>query len=147
MKFLSNGATEKVVENATEKRENLIRIFQENLHNKYTSYAVIFILCEFLNCVVVVLVFFITNAFLDNHFLFYGPNVIMYYRLPNEEQQLSLKGDKYEHRQNPMCEAFPRVASCDYIRYGGGGVQEHRSAICVLGLNMINDKVLIVHQN
>ena len=40
-----------------------------------------------------------------------------------------------------MCEAFPRIAPCDYVRYGMGGGQEHRSAICVLGLNMINDKV------
>jgi hypothetical protein len=36
---------------------------------------------------------------------------------------------------------FPRIASCEYVRYGVGGVQETRSALCILGLNMINDKV------
>ena len=64
----------------------------------------------------------------------YGPAVIMYYNLPPEERSLS-------HGYNPMCEAFPRIASCDYVRYGTGGAQENRSAICILGLNMINDKV------
>lgn len=33
------------------------------------------------------------------------------------------------------------VATCNYIRYGRGGGQEIKNAICVLGLNMINDKV------
>ena len=39
------------------------------------------------------------------------------------------------------------VATCNYIRYGRGGGQEIKNAICVLGLNMINDKVLIVTIN
>ena len=34
------------------------------------------------------------------------------------------------------------VATCNYIRYGRGGGQEIKNAICVLGLNMINDKVM-----
>ena len=36
------------------------------------------------------------------------------------------------------------VATCNYIRYGRGGGQEIKNAICVLGLNMINDKVKII---
>ncbi|QQP31610.1 Innexin, partial [Caligus rogercresseyi] len=43
---------------------------------------------------------------------------------------------------NPMCEVFPKVASCDFHRYGMGGGKDNRFGICVLGLNMINDKVL-----
>ena len=42
---------------------------------------------------------------------------------------------------NPMCETFPRIAACNYIRYGTGGGQDVKNAICILGLNMINDKV------
>ncbi len=67
-------------------------------------------------------------------FFRYGPSVVMYYNLPEEERSLT-------SGINPMCESFPRIASCNYVRYGGGGVQETRSAICILGLNMINDKV------
>ena len=58
----------------------------------------------------------------------------MYYRLPYEEQRLSVQA-------NPMCEAFPRIAACDYHRFGSGGLQEKVNAICILALNVINDKV------
>ena len=41
------------------------------------------------------------------------------------------------------CKCF-RIASCDWYRFGTGGKQETINAICVLGLNMINDKVFLV---
>lgn len=55
----------------------------------------------------------------------------MYYNHPPEERDMV----------NPMCETFPRIAACNYVRYGSGGGQETKNAICILGLNMINDKV------
>merc|ERR1711970_1455307 len=36
------------------------------------------------------------------------------------------------------------MTSCDYYRYGLGGKQERINAICVLTLNIINDKVFYV---
>ena len=63
----------------------------------------------------------------------YGPSVVQYYRMPSDERQSFMV--------NPMCEAFPRIAACHYYRYGSGGRQEMLDAICILGLNMINDKV------
>lgn len=133
MKFLAKGATEKIVEDADEKRESLIRTFHDHLHNKYNAYAAWFLCCEQLNFTVVLSQWFITNRFLKYQFLRYGPAVISYYNLPPEERSLT-------QGVNPMCEAFPRIASCNYVRYGTGGGQEVRSAICILGLNMINDK-------
>ena len=38
---------------------------------------------------------------------------------------------------------FAAVAVCRYQRYGRGGGQETKGALCVLSLNMINDKVAI----
>ena len=35
-------------------------------------------------------------------------------------------------------------ATCDYYRWGPGGRQENVNAICVLALNMINDKVFLI---
>ena len=32
------------------------------------------------------------------------------------------------------------VAVCNYQRYGRGGGQETKGALCILSLNMINDK-------
>ena len=56
-------------------------------------------------------------------------------RVPVEERSLNTTA-------NPMCEVFPKVASCDYYRYAriAGGL-EMKNAICILNLNMINDKV------
>jgi len=46
--------------------------------------------------------------------------------------------------KNPMCNTFPRIASCNYWRWGSGGRQENINAICILGLNHINDKVFLL---
>ena len=43
-----------------------------------------------------------------------------------------------------MCEVFPKMAACKYHRYGMGGREDNRHAICILGLNMINDKVFML---
>ena len=99
-----------------------------------------------------------TNAFLGGTFLTYGMDVHMYFRAPPEENHRL-------GRHNPMCEAFPRVvqvsssyffpslsrnltklcpsqvASCSYFQYGGGGEQARLDALCILALNIINDKV------
>ena len=45
---------------------------------------------------------------------------------------------------NPMCRSFPRIAGCDYHRFGPGGHPASISAICVLGLNVINDKIFFL---
>ena len=133
MKYLAKGATGKIVEEADEKRDDLIVTFREHLDNKYNLYAFWFFICEQLNFVVVISQWFITTKFLKFPFMRYGPSVVEYYSVPSEERKALMV--------NPMCEAFPRIASCQYYRYGTGGAQEIKDAICILGLNMINDKV------
>ena len=59
-----------------------------------------------------------------------------YYSLQPEERKMQGLND-------PMCEIFPKIAACRYHRYGMGGQEDDRHAICILGLNMINDKVFI----
>ena len=40
-----------------------------------------------------------------------------------------------------MCYTFPRIVSCEYYRFASGGGQDKISALCILGLNIVNDKV------
>ena len=47
-------------------------------------------------------------------------------------------GDIYD-KNNIQTKIY--LASCDYWRYGAGGRQENINAICILNLNVINDKV------
>lgn len=63
--------------------------------------------------------------------------MVQYYLLPAEELAM-------RDLVNPMCEAFPRVASCTYWKYGGGGRQTGLSALCILALNIIIDKIYLV---
>ena len=66
--------------------------------------------------------------------LIYDKIIIHYFSIPHEEMQ---------RRQNPMCYVFPRIVSCDYHRFGTGGEQENLNSICILALNIINDKVFL----
>lgn len=134
MNFLVKGNQGRVVEDAEEKKEKLLVQFCEHVHNKFNKYAFCFFLCELLNILISVSQILVTNAFLNNQFLDYGYLVYRYYRLPSEERQMG-------STVNPMCEVFPKVATCNYVRYGRGGGQEIKNAICILSLNIINDKV------
>ncbi|XP_040575378.1 innexin inx2 isoform X1 [Lepeophtheirus salmonis] len=136
MGYLVKGTTGRVVENADEKKGNLLRNFQIHIHNKFSAYAFCFFFCELLNVILVIFAIFITHKFLNNQFLTYGLDVYLYFSLPPEERIR-------QETVNPMCEVFPKIAACDFHRYGMGGGMDNRFGICVLGLNMINDKVFV----
>jgi len=137
MKFFGKGTTTRLIEEPEEKKQKLVQFFSENIHNKYNIYYFGFIVCEISNTLMVIIVGIITHVFLNYQFLGYGFRTWMYYRLPPEEQ-------KMVGRTNPMCETFPRIASCDYHRFGTGGKPEKINALCILALNIINDKVFLV---
>jgi len=85
--------------------------------------------------VVVVVHFRLTARFLHEGYDTYGWDVLSFYSMSQEEQ-----GDA----TNPLCHLFPRMASCNYYRFGSAGFQEKINAICVLALNVINDKVFAI---
>lgn len=134
MNFLVKGNQGRVIEESAEKERKLLSNFIEHVHNKFNKYAFCFFFCELLNIIISLSQLFITNAFLNYQFLDYGYLVYRYYRLPPEERMSGLA-------VNPMCEVFPKVATCNYVRYGRGGGQENKNSMCILNLNMINDKV------
>lgn len=137
MKFLGKGTTGRIIEDGDDKRDKMLRVFRDNLQNKYNRYAFIFFACEVLNLIVVISQFLITNIFLEYQFTWYGPTVWRYYNLPAEESAMA-------QIKNPMCEVFPRVASCTYWRYGSGGGQTQLQALCILSLNIVIDKVYLI---
>jgi len=137
MKLFRKGTTARFIEDQDEKREKLVQFFCRNIHNKYNIYFCGFVFCEFLNFAIVCAAFFLSHRFLHFRFFEYGYQVWQYYLLPPEEQRMP--GVK-----NPMCHVFPRIAFCDYWRFGTGGHQENVNAICILALNIINDKVFLV---
>merc|ERR1719153_1524250 len=134
MKYFGKGTRSRYIEDKDQKRDRLITYFRKTVSNKYTVYFGGFIFCELLNILIVIGHFYITDLFLNKRYLTYGWDVAVFYALPTEEK-------KGPWVVNPFCHTFPRVASCNYFRYGAGGDQEKINAICILALNIINDKV------
>jgi len=138
MSYIVKGTTNRrFVDDADEKISKMLKLFQEHVHNKFNRYAFGFFFCELMNICLAILSVFLTHKFLLDQYLPYGLQLYRYYTIePEERVRLGLN--------DPMCEVFPKMASCRYQRYGMGGREDNRHAICILGLNMINDKVFIV---
>merc|ERR1719483_147300 len=139
MHFLVDGLQGLGVEKSTEKDKikKLLNNYQEHVHNKFNNYAYCFFFCELMNIFVSISQIFVTDIFLNYQFMDYGYAVFNYYRLDEEERNLG-------EVVNPMCHVFPKVATCNYMRYGRGGGLDSRLALCILGLNIINDKVFLI---
>lgn len=45
---------------------------------------------------------------------------------------------------NTMNQVFPKITKCEYFRYGPSGTIETRDALCVLPLNILNEKLFLV---
>ena len=44
---------------------------------------------------------------------------------------------------DPMIKIFPRVTKCTFYKYGSSGSIVNHDAICILALNVINEKIYI----
>jgi len=93
------------------------------------AYSLVFIGCEVLNFVMVLLNFWFTNYYLSGAFHNYGPRVLSF-----------LNGDP-DSDLNPMNQVFPKVAKCDFHKYGASGNIVRYDIMCVLALNIINEKI------
>ncbi|CAG0905004.1 unnamed protein product [Cyprideis torosa] len=104
-----------------------------NMEKKYHSYYLFlkFVLCEFLNFANVMINIYLTNVFLDHEFTTYGTEVI---RFAQEDQ---------ENRTDPMRKIFPRVTKCTWYQYGPSGSLNKLDTLCVLALNIVNEKVYV----
>jgi len=74
---------------------------------------------------------YLTDYFLHGKFLDYGSRLLAYY-------------DQYDLAWDPMDEIFPKVTKCQFNKHGmGGGIQNH-DALCLLPLNIVNEKMYLV---
>ena len=48
-----------------------------------------------------------------------------------------------ENRVDPMPRVFPRMTKCTFHKYGGSGTIQRLDALCVLGMNILNEKIYI----
>ena len=118
---------------ADAKRERiklLVEYFTTNKHN-HNVYALKFFFCEILNFVNVFGQIYFTDLFLDGAFTTYGTDVLAM------SETDALDG------VDPMSRIFPKMAKCTFHKFGPSGTVEKFDGLCVLPLNIINEKIYI----
>lgn len=95
------------------------------------TFFIKFVVCEILNFANVVGQIYLTDAFLGYQFTKYGRDVF------------SQSEENLNNRVDPMHQVFPKVAKCNFHKYGPSGTITKHDALCVLPLNVINEKIYI----
>lgn len=72
------------------------------------------------------------NRFFDGEFMDYGFKV------------MQLSDEIQEKRMDPMIYIFPRITKCTFYKYGPSGTMQTHDSLCVLPLNIINEKAYIL---
>lgn len=108
----------------------LLDYFHTNLHCQ-NFYAIRFMICEVLNFVNVVAQIYFVDYFLDGEFSTYGSDVIKFTELEPED------------RADPMARVFPKVTKCTFHKYGPSGSVQKFDGLCVLPLNIVNEKIYV----
>ncbi|CAL1301930.1 unnamed protein product [Larinioides sclopetarius] len=108
----------------------LVDYLVANLHN-HNVYFTSYIFCEVMNFVNVVGQIYLIDTFLGGEFTQYGLKVIQF------------TGWDGTLRYDPMIHVFPRVTKCLFYVYGPGGSVNKVDAMCILPINIINEKIYI----
>jgi len=111
--------------------ETLVRYVKETFHH-HNLYAFKYFLCDILNFANVVGQMYLINRFLGGAFLNYGTEVLKW------------SDAEPEDRTDPMIDVFPRITKCTFHKYGPSGTIENHDAMCVLALNIINEKIYVM---
>jgi hypothetical protein len=117
-------------DNKRDRLKLLLDYFQTNLHCQ-NFYAIRFIICEVLNFVNVVAQIYFVDYFLDGEFSTYGSDVIRFTEMEPDE------------RADPMARVFPKVTKCTFHKYGPSGTVQKFDGLCVLPLNIVNEKIYV----
>lgn len=118
----------------TEKKTEQITLLADYLKanlSYHNVYFYSFMVCEFLNFFNVIAQMYIVDSFLGGTFSTYGLDVIKHTEIDPEL------------RVDPMIRIFPRMTKCTFHRYGSSGDVQKHDALCILPLNIINEKIYI----
>lgn len=117
-------------EERTSRQSRLVHYIFRSL-KMHNGYAFGYFFCELLNFLNVILNIVIMDRFLGGAFMTYGTDVL---RMSNMNQ---------EERFDPMVSVFPRVTKCTFLKYGASGTIQKHDALCVLAVNILNEKIYI----
>ncbi|XP_055525310.1 innexin inx3 [Wyeomyia smithii] len=133
MRMISDGLRGNMTLSMEERRGRQSRLVRYLFDSKKThnAYSFGYFFCEALNFINVVGNIFFVDKFLGGAFLTYGSDVLKFSDMDQE------------NRSDPMIEIFPRVTKCTFHKYGPSGSIMKHDALCVLALNILNEKIYI----
>merc|ERR1712142_13352 len=97
----------------------------------HNTWALKMLICELLTLVNVVGNIYLIATFLGGEFSSYGLQVA------------SLVEVDPQNRIDPMSRVFPRMTKCLYQKYGPSGSIQTHDALCMLPINVINEKIYV----
>ncbi|XP_037027425.1 innexin inx3 [Bradysia coprophila] len=124
------GVLTSSIDERVSRQRRLIKYIYDSIRT-HNTYSFGYFFCELLNFVNVVGNIFFVDKFLGGAFLTYGTDVV---KFSNMNQ---------ENRSDPMVEVFPRVTKCTFHKFGASGSIQKHDALCVLALNILNEKIYI----
>lgn len=132
IRMLVQGLNEPIVDPDSKQDQIALIVKYFRLHRgTHGLYAIRYFLCEFLNFVNVIGMIYFTDFFLGYEFSRYGLDVVSYSEMEPED------------RPDPMHQVFPKVTKCTFHKYGPSGTVQKHDGLCVLPLNIINEKIFI----
>jgi len=102
-----------------------------DMKGEHRWWAIKFYFCEALNLINVIVQIAVTDRFLGGSFSNFGL------------EAASWSDIEAEDRVDPMYKVFPRITKCMFHKYGVSGTIEKFDALCVLGMNIINEKIFV----
>ncbi|RWS21856.1 Innexin shaking-B-like protein, partial [Leptotrombidium deliense] len=112
------------------KRDLLVNYLRSS-RGHHNWYAAKFFFCELLAFANVVGQMYLLDKFFDGEFMRYGLEVLEFQSADDET------------RVDPMVRIFPKVTKCRFYMYGPSATLQTIDALCLLPLNIINEKIYI----
>ncbi|XP_035222703.1 innexin inx2-like [Stegodyphus dumicola] len=114
-----------------ELNKNLLLGYLKTHLRYHSTYVTCFTFCEILNFINVIGQIYLIDTFLGGEFSRYGVEVLKFTDIDQE------------YRTDPMVKVFPRMTKCTFHRYGPSGDVQRYDALCILPLNILNEKIYI----
>jgi len=112
-------------------KEKMLAHYVIESMNTHNYWAVKMLFIDVINLVNVIGNILFIDLFLGGEFSTYGIRVLSFLDADSEE------------RIDPMAVVFPRVTKCTYRKYGPSGTVQYHDSICVLPINIINEKIYV----
>lgn len=112
-----------------ERRAYLIQIFHPNYKQMHRSYAKNFFLCEFMNFLICILNLTIMNIFFNEFWSSYS------------QAMTQIPSYNWNQWNEMSSKVFPKITKCEFFKYGGSGSQSKFDCLCVLPINILNEKI------